>query len=423
MQDKKISLFLAILININIVIGAAFFIESPLIATRSGSLAPFSWLFVGLLLLPLIMVLSHLAKAYPVAGGLYIYSQKELSDFWGFVSGWGYYIGTAAGNAMVLSSFRGQLEAMQLSLGLSGFSLDCLLVVIFSLINLCNIELLGAMQWLFTSLKAVPIVIALIGSVFLMSPSNFPAVTSEHVSGLFTSIPLVLFAYLGIEACCAIGHVIKDGQKNASKAILTSFGLIIAIYTIIQFCLIGIHGTEQAHPFSAIIPMLTSNPTAQVWLIKLINLSLLSSFLGGFYSMFYANNWNLYTMAQEKSLPYARFIATCNRFKSPIISIAIQALLIIGLLALTQNLATLTTMSDFGIIIAYLLSTIAFLGMCRNNKKLLFLGFLSSLSCLYLLFVCNNELMHNGLACAVPFMAILCLGLVLYATRSYQPKS
>ena len=105
MQNKKISLLTAILININIVIGSAFFLNASLIAQKSKGLATITWLLVGFILLPLILILTSLSKKFPVSGGIYEFNYSILGSFSGFISGWGQYIGTAAGNAVVLDAF------------------------------------------------------------------------------------------------------------------------------------------------------------------------------------------------------------------------------------------------------------------------------------------------------------------------------
>ena len=80
MSKKKISLFLAIIVNINIVIGGGFFLSIQTLSPQAGVLAPLSWLVVGLLLFPLTLALATLAKQHAVSGGLFVYSHKKPGD-------------------------------------------------------------------------------------------------------------------------------------------------------------------------------------------------------------------------------------------------------------------------------------------------------------------------------------------------------
>src|SRR5579862_8567610 len=139
----KIPVWVAILINANIVIGSAFFLHAQKISSATGLIAPIAWLLCGLMLFPLVIILAHLARTYPTAGGIYVYSQKQLGQFWGFVSGWGYFIGTIAANAAVLHAFSTELQKLGLTqnfFATSGNTLyfDIFLVLIFTLLNLLN---------------------------------------------------------------------------------------------------------------------------------------------------------------------------------------------------------------------------------------------------------------------------------------------
>ena len=427
MNKNKISLYLAILININVVIGGGFFFSAGLMAQKGGPLAPLVWIMVGLILFPLVYVLAHLARTYPVAGGIYIYSKKRLSPFWGFVSGWGYFVGTLAGNAVILHEFR--KRALDIAgaqffsqLGMSDLWLDALLIGIFTIINAFNIEFLGATQVMFTVLKTIPLILVPLAGLFLFDPANFTLTQGASIAPLFGTIPFALFAYLGVEATCAIGHAIEDGTKNTYRAIIGSFVIIMAIYSLIQFILIGIHGTGSLYPFIEILPKLTTNPTLVTLGTLLIKSAILSSFLGGFYSMYYTNSWNLYAMAQEKTLHFSGILGTLNRYQSPWACILFQGALIIVFLALFQNVEMLTVMSDFGVVIAYLLSALAFLTFrAELSSQKIFFGVLALGGCLYLLQVLFVDLAAHGLYLVFPYLLFLGVGIISYIF-THQPS-
>src|SRR5437870_4968280 len=89
-QDYKISLPSAVLININIMLGAGIFINTANLAKRSAELGALMYLLVGLLMLPLILSIAQLLRLHP-AGGFYVFAQKEINPFAGFLSGWCYF--------------------------------------------------------------------------------------------------------------------------------------------------------------------------------------------------------------------------------------------------------------------------------------------------------------------------------------------
>jgi APA family basic amino acid/polyamine antiporter len=358
-------------------------------------------------------VLGKLSSVHPVSGGLYVYSKELLSPFWGFVSGWGYFIGTAAGNALIIHAFRNLAVELGFSFGLQGLWVDVIFIVFFTFLSLFNVEIMGVAQSFFTLLKTIPFFAVIVGALYLFKTENIVG-TIPSFSSFTSGFPIVLFAYIGIEACCSIGHVIEDGKKNTSRVLLIALGLIIALYTIIQFLIIGIHGTIYANPFTTILQKITTNPFIIGYGNKVIEIAILSSYLGGFYSMFYANSWNLFAMAEEQTLPFSKQLTKLNNYKMPWLCVATQAALVIFFLTLTTQMNVLMVMSDFGIAVAYILSTLSFLVLMRSTKASYTTGILALGACSYLLYVCFTDLASAGLVLLVPYLVLLVLGLASY---------
>lgn len=422
MATLKIPAWIAIVINANIVIGSAFFLGAGRIAALNGALAPVAWLLCGLILLPLVIVFARLAMLYPQAGGLYVYSQKQLGTLWGFISGWGYYIGVIAANAAVLHAFSTELQKIATpayflnSLGLTGMRFDVFLVLVFTIVNLFNIEFLERAQIVFAILKSIPLLLVLVSLPFLFNGQNL-ATAPVDWSSLFTTIPWVFFAFIGIEACCAITDKIQDGQKNAGRVILTSFAIIMAIYTILQFALLCIHGAVDNNPFLTILPKLTNNPTIIQLGSSVLSFALLSSFLGGFYGMFYYNNWNLFVMGQERSILFSRYLTLTNKGQVPWVCVLVQSALVLLLLTISNTDYYLVTIGDFGTAIAYLLSVASFLRISRS-----FVGFCALASCFILMYICADNLLSSGIYNIVPFILIILGGVAAHALNHWTQQ-
>ena len=411
---KKISLLSAILININIVVGAGFFLSAPGLIKASGLLAPFTWILVGLLILPLTLLLAKFSKSYPEAGGIFVYSDKTLGSFWGFVSGWTYFIGTAACNAAMLLNFGKQLQIFGFSIPiLNGLALNLVLTFIFMGLSFFNIKLLEKFQVGITILKTIPIFLVIVAAFFLFSKTNI-STAPINFSGMLQGIPFALFSYIGIEACTSITHTIKDGHKNAARAMIFSLLLIITIYTVVQFLLLSIHGIHSSAPFIDILPKLTSNPFIIMYGTKIINFAILSSFLGGFYGMFYANNWILYAIAKQNSIFGSKKLSKINKYHAPWASVIVQGLLLIAFFLITMSTKNLIIMGDFGVVIPYILTTVSFIVFAKIQKINKTVGFFALLGCLALLVVCFQDLVELGIKCSIPFILILCVGLFAY---------
>jgi amino acid transporter len=414
MAQVKIPLWVAILINANIVIGSAFFLGAGEISVINGILGPLAWLLCGLLLLPLVIVLARLATRYPAAGGLYVYSNERLGSLWGFVSGWGYFVGTVAANAAVLHAFSVDFQKIE-SIGnflsahhIGGLRFDFLLVVLFTIFNLCNIEFLEGAQITFTVLKSIPLLLVLCALPFLFNVNNL-VFSDVHWMSLLKTLPLVLFAYIGIEACCAVADKIEGGKDAAARVIFISFGAIVSIYALLQFALLCIHGTDSTNPFFAILPRLTNNSMIIQWGNAIVYGAILSSFLGGFYGMFYYNNWNLFAIGKQKSILFGSYLTKTLKNQAPWVNVLVQACLVMLFLWAGRENYYLITMSDFGTTMAYLLSAVAFLTLSRSVVV-----FFALISCSLLIFICSSNLLSAGIYHVIPFITILLLGIIAH---------
>lgn len=415
-SSKLMPVWLAILVNVNIVVGAGFFIAVEQNGVALGSLAPLMWLACGLLLLPLVNALAQLALKYPKAGGIYVFSSEALGGFWGLMSGWGYYIGTAAANAVVVHSFcKAVLMIAPIGAFFTQYQLapawcDVIVVVVFTLFNLRNFEFLERAQLAFTALKLLPILAILAALPVLFSFDNLVG-SGLRYDGIMSSLPGMLFAFIGIEASCSVMDQIKDSKKNAARVIFISFAVIALIYAALQAALLSMHGAGTGDPFMTIpTKLFPVGSFAATWLGNSIHLGLLASFMAGFYGMFYFNNWNLCTMAKEVGIKQVRFLTRLNAAGVPWVAVLVQSVLVLALILGVANQNYVVAMSCAGTAIAYVLSAIAFYALTRS-----FAGILAIASCGVFLYVSAMDLVvTSGLMTTIPFFVLLFGVLALY---------
>lgn len=417
--NKKISFLGAVLINVNVVIGSAFLLGAPSISQKAGFVAPLLWIGCAILLLPLVLIFSKFAAKYPEAGGIYAYSQHELGRFWGYVSAWAYYVGTAAGNAIVLRCFAQYLYQLNWvgrplgSLGISQLLMEVILIGFFTALSLCNIQFFERAQMIFSGLKMVPFLVLIIGFIILFAPANLCQATNFTSSSVLGAMPLVLFAYIGIECCSAIIDKIENNQQRGFKVILASFALIVGIYSIAQLFIVGMFGQSTENPFLGVLPRILTDQGLVGFGNQLIYTAVLFSFLGGFYGLFYINNWNLYALGQQKCIAGNSFFQRLNQHQAPWASVLFQATLLIIMLVVTQSGDLLIAMSDLGVLVAYLLTAIAYI-----RTKSGFLGFAGVLSAAGLGIFLMQDVHGLGWAATLPFWIIFLIGLFLYRRKN-----
>jgi len=106
--NHKLSLLAAIFININIMLGTGFFINTVVLTKEAGSLSSSVYLVVALLILPLIMSMAKLLEYSPESGTFYDFG-KYISPYFGFLSSWSYFTAKLCSSAWAILTAVGRL--------------------------------------------------------------------------------------------------------------------------------------------------------------------------------------------------------------------------------------------------------------------------------------------------------------------------
>ena len=196
MENKnQISLLTAILININIMLGAGLFINPKPLTQLAGPFGFIGYVLGALVLLPIVLSLAELAKYHPTAGGLYVYSKTYINNGVGFLSGWSYFLGKTSSAAVLantlISFFYKDFVCLQ---KLPILFWDACLILLLIGINILGVRLGGKIQYIFTTLKAVPVMFVIFSGFYFFNINFFSNLSSEKLDILGT-IPIALFAY------------------------------------------------------------------------------------------------------------------------------------------------------------------------------------------------------------------------------------
>lgn len=142
--------------------------------------------------------------------------------------------------------------------------------------------------------------------MFLAQPANFDT-TYALWDGIYSSLPLVVYAVIGFEAACSVSSKIKNAQKNAPLAVLISFGIVILIATIYQTLFYSALGSnlcagDHCDVFPALLKATSLSPSIAYKLLGLLHIAIASSTLGAAYGIIFSNCWNLHILAEKKNM-------------------------------------------------------------------------------------------------------------------------
>lgn len=358
-NKNMISPFVGVLICMNTMIGAGLFINASTLTEKAGPWGFVGYIVSALLMLPLILSISTLAKLHPVSGGLYVFSRDHIGNWAGFLSGWSYFLGKTAAAGLLMHKFVQFFQAQFNFLNqFSTLALDYLVLIFLISIHILGARIGGKLQYLFVCMKLLPIVFVFIFG-FISFDSSFYHFDLAGISSLFFIIPVCVFASIGFEIICSVGHLITDSSNNIKRVILTAFGIVVCINVLFQGVIFGALGNALLNVSVPILPLAQKAIPAHEILGRMLNGFVYAAILGACFSIFTANCWNLFTLAENNHLPFKRFLTKLSAKQIPWVALIVEGFVAAVVLAITSVQIPLMNLAVFSQLIAMLLSAVA----------------------------------------------------------------
>lgn len=418
----KISLGSALLININIIVGAGLFLNIKPLTALAGPFGFFGYALGALTLFPFVFTLAKLAQANPVAGGFFAYGKKYLSPFMGFLSGWSYFVGKTVSAAFLSYAFTSFFQKhISFLKTYPTLLLTTIVIITLLAINIAGVHIGGKIQVVFFSMKLIPIVFAIVFGIMFFQTKNITLEASlQHLANTISTVPVALYALMGFEITCAIGHLIAKPEKNIFRSIVYSFVAVAITYTVFQGALYASLGNDillAGQPFTKLAnKFFVSTPLMG----QLITSLVFAAVISGAFGILTSNCWNLHALAKDKFLPGSTLLIRVSRKNIPWVSLIFQGALAVLFLAISKNQIALQSMSVFGVVASFLVSALAALYATKKQKLQLtpWASLTAIASCCYILFLCFQKIANAGVS--LPYIFVLAggIGLGVYSSRT-----
>jgi amino acid transporter len=370
-----------LLFNIATVLGPRWIAAAGHNGTSSISL----WLLAALFFfVPGAFVINELSSRFPDEGGLYVWAKEAFGDFHGFVAGWTYWIYTvfyfpglllasASMSAYVLGE-RGAALSQDRTFLLT-ISLALLLVAV-----LLNIIGLNIGKWLqnaggvgtYLPLLMLAGVALLVyfkhGSVTHFTWANMMPTWNWDTVNFWSQIA---FAFTGLELVSAMSEEVRDPRRTLPRAVFGAGAMIAFMYIAGTFAILALVPAADLDPKSGVFHAITLGSVA----LKLGFLGILAALLvtvgnaGGVGSTVAGIARVPFVVGIDRYLP-AAFGKIHPEWKTPYISILVQAGVSGAILLLSQINETTRGAYQFLIDAAIILYFIPFLYMFAAVIKL-----------------------------------------------------
>ena len=379
---KTMGFWDVLLFNIATVLGPRWIAAAGHSGTSSISL----WVIAAVFFfVPSALVINELSSRFPEEGGLYAWARDAFGPFHGFIAGWTYWIYTVfyfPGLLLASASMAAYVVPGHAGVMLAdnrAFLLIVSLAMLAAAVVL-NIVGLNIGKWLqnaggigtYIPLLILAGVAAVLcfrhGSVTHFTASNMLPVWNWNTVNFWSQIA---FAFSGLELVSAMSEEVRDPRRTLPRAVLGSGALIALMYIAGTFAVLSLMPAGQIDPKSGVFGAIAIGSATLGLGFLGVTAALLNAFgsAGGVGSTVAGIARVPFMVGIDRYLP-ASFGKIHPRWKTPYVSILVQAVASGAILLLSQVNDTTRGAYQFLIDAGIILYFIPFLYMFAAVIKL-----------------------------------------------------
>ena len=378
---KTMGFWDVLLFNIATVLGPRWIAAAGHNGTSSISLWAIAAIFF---FIPGAFVINELSSRFPEEGGLYVWAREAFGPFHGFVAGWTYWfytvfyfpgllLASASMSAYIIGG-RGAALAQDRTFLLS---VSMALLVVAVVLNIIGLNIgkwlqnaggVGTYVPLLMLVGVAAVVVMRHGSATHFTLQNMMPAWNWDTVNFWSQIA---FAFTGLELVSAMSEEVHDPCRTLPRAVFGSGALIAIMYIVGTFAILGLVPAADLDPKSGVFHAITVGSVA----LKVGFLGVLAAVLvtvgnaGGVGSTVAGIARVPFVVGIDRYLPPA-FGKIHPRWKTPYISILVQAILSGVVLLLSQINETTRGAYQVVIDLAIILYFIPFLYMFAAVIKL-----------------------------------------------------
>ena len=345
-------------------IGVGLFLGSATAIRAAGPAILLTYLLGGIVIFLIMRALGEMAIHNPVAGAFSRYARDYLGPLAGYLTGWTYWF-------VWIVTCMAEITAVGVYMhmwfpGVANWVWALAALLMMGSVNFIAVKLYGEFEFWFALIKIVTIVLMIIGGALMITLGignggiatgisnlwSHGGFMPNGISGVIGALPIVMFAYLGVEMLGLTAGEARNPEKSLTKAVNSVFWRVLIFYIGALFVIMSIYPWDQigtqGSPFVMTFSRLGIPAAAGI-----INFVVLTAALSSCNSGLFSTARMLYNLAQQGQAP--RMLGRVNDKGVPVYGVIVSvALLLVGVLlnylAPQHVFVWLTSVSTFGAI-------------------------------------------------------------------------
>ncbi|MFJ7307487.1 amino acid permease [Peribacillus frigoritolerans] len=327
---RKLGFWSALAIAVGTTIGSGIFVSSGDVARAAGtpSISILAWIIGGVIAIPQVMVLAELSTAYPQNGSGYVYLNKAGWRPLAFLYGWATFwaLDPPSISIMALAIVSYLATFFPFFSGAAGKLLGIAIILLITSIHYRSVKEGGLFQVIITAIKIIPFLIVIVLGIMYMNPDNFAYTPGPGAqkSSLIGGVSATTWAYTGMAAICFMAGEFKNPGKILPRALISSVFIVLALYTLLAVCVIGLMPFEDLiNSNAAVSEAVKYIPGLSDIASSFVAITAIIVILGSLSSCIMFQPRLEYAMAKD-GLFFQRFARVHPKYETPSFSIIVQ---------------------------------------------------------------------------------------------------
>ena len=327
---RKLGFWSALAIAVGTTIGSGIFVSSGDVARAAGtpSISILAWIIGGVIAIPQVMVLAELSTAYPQNGSGYVYLNKAGWRPLAFLYGWATFwaLDPPSISIMALAIVSYLATFFPFFSGIAGKLLGIAIILLITSIHYRSVKEGGLFQVIITAIKIIPFLIVIVLGIMYMNPDNFAYTPGPGAqkSSLIGGVSATTWAYTGMAAICFMAGEFKNPGKILPRALISSVFIVLALYTLLAICVIGLMPFEELiNSNAAVSEAVKYIPGLSEIASSFVAITAIIVILGSLSSCIMFQPRLEYAMAKD-GLFFQRFAKVHPKYETPSFSIIVQ---------------------------------------------------------------------------------------------------
>lgn len=302
------------LMSLGAAIGVGLFLGSATAIQLAGPAILISYIIGGMAIFVIMRALGEMAVHNPVSGSFSRYAKDYLGPLAGYITGWNYWFLWVVTCMAEITAVGVYMKMWYPDTAPWIWALAALLIM--TLVNLIAVKAYGEFEFWFALIKIIAILAMIfvgLGVILFGLGNNGIAVGISNlwsnggfapngITGIFMSLQMVMFAYLGVEMIGVTAGEAKNPKTVIPRAINTVFWRILLFYVGALFVIMSIYPWNEiganGSPFVLMFEKIGIGPAAGI-----INFVVLTAALSSCNSGIFSTGRMLFNLAQQKQAP------------------------------------------------------------------------------------------------------------------------